>query len=299
MVLVESDDDPHHGQRVLRLADLRSDPAYRHTRVAVALLDRYRERLLNEGFAYGLSETNQLQAPPRKTQRLLGDQVDVRPEGAFHMYHVPPIMPYHLPSAYQVRPAQAEDLPVVAQLLQTQYGQTLGRPSFAADWLRETTEKHSSFGLEHVWLIENQGGEVLACAGVWDQKPLRQTLAVRFGRIMQFFIRLLALLGLIWRVPPLPTLGRPLRYAYLRWPAARVGQEKALGVLIRHLLHLMREAGDYQFLAIGLPEGDRLVKSVRGLIKFRSKFFLYSHRVKRAGIPIDPLARPYVDASLL
>ncbi len=304
MVLVESDDDPESGQRVLRLADLRTDPAYRHARVAVALLDRYRERLLDEGFAYGLTETNQLKAPPRKTQRLLGDKVEVRSEGTYHVYHVPPIMPYRIPAAYRARPAALADLTQISYLLQSQYGHTLGRPSFAQDWLLETTEKHCSFGLQHLWVIENLKGEVLACAGVWDQRQLRQTLAVRFGRFVKFFVRLLALVGLVWRVPPLPALGRPLRYAYLRWPAARVGEEKALGILIRHLLHLMREEGDYQFLAIGLPDGDRLLRSVRGLIRFSTRIALYSHRVKRDPgmrevLPVESTLRPYVDASLL
>ncbi len=304
MVLVESGGEAWEGSRVLRLADLRTDPSFRHTRVAAALMEKYRSRLIQEGFAYGLVETLQNKAPPRKTQRLLGEQVEVWPEGRFELYQLPPLRPFSKPAGMRVRTAEIADIPALSDLLLSHYADTMGRPSFDEEWLLASLQQHNSFGLEHMWLAEDDRGKILACAGVWDQRQLRQTLTVRLGRFMRVFLRFLALIGFLWKVPPLPAPGRLLRFAHLRWPACARGQEKALGVLIRHLLTVMREGGEYQFLAVGLPEGDRLKASLKGILRFKTRIFLYSHRVKARQEPAGlsklgaPL-RPFVDASLI
>jgi GNAT superfamily N-acetyltransferase len=287
--------------KVLHFSDLRTDPAYRRTRIAAKFIEIYRQKLLEEGYHYGMAEILEGNVAPVKAQRLLGEGINVVPRGAMDLYQLLPLWPYRSSQHYRTRTATPEDVPRIADLLQQCYRHVSGIPPFTVEWLERATQQHASFGVGDIWLAENQTGELLACVATWDQKGLRKTIATRFSRSMRIVVRILALLGLVWRLPPTPVEGEPLRYLYLRWPASRPGQGPALNALIKRVMREVRSRGEHQFVAVGFHEKDRLRTCLRGIVRIKSRIHLYMHQVKStcSVLPAggDPL--PFVDPGLI
>jgi GNAT superfamily N-acetyltransferase len=295
-----------HGKlvKVLHIGDLRTHPAWRGTRIAAKFVEIYRHKLLSEGYHHGSAEIMEGNAAPVKAQRLLGDAIKVCYDGAIDLYQLLPLWNYRPSKQYRYRRAEPEDLPAIAALLSRSYESNPGAPAFTEEFLARSIEAHGSFGLQNIWLAENDAGEILACLGTWDQKSLRRTVAVRLSRFFRLVVRLLAWLGAIWKVPPVPVEGRPLRYLYLRWPACQPTAVSALRNLVRVVMREVRQQGEHQFVAVGFHEKDRLKQCLRAIIRVKTKVHLYSHQVKAAAEPTALIQAsgekaPYVDVALI
>ncbi len=305
VVLIERQEH-WHGQlvKVLHIGDLRSHPAWRGTRIAAKFVEIYRTKLLQESYHHGSAEIMEGNAAPVKAQRLLGDEIRVCYDGVLDLYQLLPVWSYRPSRQYHYRQAQPEDLTSIAALLRNNYQGSSGAPEFTEEYLARSTDQHGSFSLANIWLAENDQGEILACLGTWDQKNLRRTVAVRLSRFFRLVVRLLAWLGAIWKLPPTPVEGRPLRFLYLRWPACRPDSISALRNLVRLVMREVRQQNEHQFVAVGFHEKDRLKHCLRAIIRVKTKVHLYSHQVKAAtelpSLPATEQANaPYVDLALI
>ncbi|WP_218110003.1 GNAT family N-acetyltransferase [Oligoflexus tunisiensis] len=290
--------------KVLHIGDLRTHPAWRGTRIAAKFVEIYRQKLLSEGYHHGSAEIMEGNIAPVKAQRLLGDAIKVCYDGAIDLYQLLPIWNYRPSKQYRYRKAEATDLPAIAALLSRNYENSPGAPAFTEEYLARCMEAHGSFGLQNIWIAENETGEILACLGTWDQKSLRRTVAVRLSRFFRLVVRLLAWLGAVWKVPPVPVEGRPLRYLYLRWPACQPTAVAALRNLIRVVMREVRQQGEHQFVAVGFHENDRLKQCLRAIIRVKTKVHLFSHQVKAASespalVKASGEKAPYVDVALI
>lgn len=287
---------------VLRFSDVRTDPRHRKSRIAAAFIELYRQELLSGRFDYGTTEILEGNRAPLTAHHLLGPDFEVEEDGFVHVYQLLPLWSYRQPGAYRIRKAGQDDLPALSRLLQQNFASSHGHPTFAANWLQEVLAQHPSFSLEQFYLTEDAEGQLLAAVASWDQKSLRQMICLRFDRAARWMVRILTLLGLLWRLPPVPQTGRPLRYLYLRWPAARPGAEEALKSLLRHVMNDMRRHGEYQFAAIGFHEGDDQRYCLDGLVKVKSRMHIFRHRLRTPlpnRVAEAPGGLPFADPALL
>lgn len=267
-------------RRILRFCDLRTDPAYRGSRVAATFIEIYRQLLQSGGFDCGSAEIMEGNISPIKAQRLLGEGIEVVDEGFLEIFQLFPIWSYQPRENFRLRTAEAEDLPRVAALLQKTYQGAAEAPPFDEEWLARAFDQHLSFRLENLWLAEDEAGELLACVATWDQKGLRRTVALRFHPMARAMLSFWRMLGLVWRLPPIPQAGGSLRYLYLRWPACVPHGIPALRALLKEIMRQVRQQGEHQFVAVGFHEKDSLQACLSGIFKLKMRMHLYTHRLK-------------------
>ncbi len=265
---------------VLHVGDLRTDPSIRRTRVAGRLVQLYKELLGTGRYDHGVAEFLQGNEKAIRLNKIMGEAFEIGAEGQVNFYQLLPVRNYKASKVYHYRPAAEGDKAAIVELLEASYGTTPGAPAFSIPWLEARLLEHPSFQLQDIWLALNQAGEILAIAGLWDQSSFRRTIASRYTRAMKNGVRLLAMLGLLWKLPPIPREGEALRYAFVRWPAARPGHADALNALCRHLLGKVRREGNYQFLSIGFHELDPLQHALDGLTKITERIQVFSHWLK-------------------
>ncbi len=290
-------------RRVLRFSDLRTDPAYRGSRIAATFIEIYRKKLQEEGYDCGTAEILEGNLSPIKAQRLLGEAIRVVDEGFFEIFQMFPVWSYKASSDYTLRPAALTDLPAVVTLLQETYRTAGEAPPFSLEWLTNAFDQHLSFQIENLWLAEDAQGEIKACVATWDQKGLRRTLALRFSPFARLFVRLLGMLSLLWKLPPIPQEGGSLRFLYLRWPACKAGEEMALNALIKDVMRGVRQQGEHQFVVLGFHEQDNLKRCLNGIVRIKMRMHLYTHRVKadhsHSLTARNPAPFHYVDTALI
>lgn len=265
-------------RRVLRFCDLRTDPAYRGSRVAATFIEIYRQLLQSGAYDCGSAEIMEGNISPIKAQRLLGEAIEVVDEGFFEVFQLFPIWSYKPKPRWHLRTAEPLDLPRVAELLQKTYQNVAEAPPFSETWLAGALDQHLSFRLDHLWVAEDNSGKIVAAVAMWDQKGLRRTVALRFNSLARFVVAVLRIIGLVWRLPPTPQEGGSLRYLYLRWPAAEPDAMPALRALIKEILRQTRQKGEHQFVTIGFHEKDSLRTCLGGIFKSKMRMHLYTHR---------------------
>lgn len=294
--------------KVLHFGELRTDPRLSRSRLAGRFLEIYSELLQSGPYHHGVSELSNrntvARALHRNGSKYFGPNIEMQQQGLAQVYQLLPLWNYRASKKWLYRPAREDELPRLAALLRDSHRNVLGAPQFSAEWLAHATQQHSSFGVGQIWLAEDQQGEISACVAIWDQTVFRRTVALRISRSLKFLIRFIAGLAWLWRLPPIPQEGRPLRYAYLRWPAAR--DPKALNALLRHVMRQVRSEGKQQFVAIGFHENDRLRAALRGLFRIRAPLHLYRHTIKSKAesetlLPQLPGSAPihYIDLALI
>jgi hypothetical protein len=266
--------------KVLHFGDLRIHPAVRRTRVSAKMIQIYSDLLKRGNFQRGVVEILKSNAAPSRANTLLRNEMHIQSEAHVTMFKLFPIFNYKISKDWTYRQASERDLPALSKLLQDSYKNTRGAPNFSLEWLVAATQKHSSFNLSHILLAINHSGEISACLGLWDQSALRKTIVLRYSRILKFFVRLLALLGFLWKLPPLPKAGRSLHFSYLRWMAFRADEPLAMKSLLRYALRKTRDDGTKQFLVVGMSEGDRLRPALSGILKLKEPVHIYSHYPK-------------------
>lgn len=268
--------------KVLHFGDLRIHPGVRRTRVTAKMIQIYSDLLKRGNFQRGVVEILKSNAAPSRANTLLRNEMHIQSEAHVTMFKLLPVINYKISKDWTYRQANERDLPALSRLLQDFYRNVKGAPNFSLEWLVAATQKHSSFNLSHVLLAINERGEISACLGLWDQSALRKTIVLRYSRILKFFVRLLAFMGLLWKMPPLPKAGRSLHFSYLRWMAFRKDEPAALKSLVRFALRKTRQDGKKQFLIFGVNERDPLRSSISGIFKLKEPMHVYSHYPKEA-----------------
>ncbi len=291
--------------RVLHLGDLRIHPSVRRTRIANKLIQIYSDRLRSGPYHHGAVEILKTNAGPSRANALLRNEMTISPPAVVSVYKLLPLWDLKISKDWAYRQAKPSDLPALARLLQKAYREVPGAPCFTLEWLQETLQKHSSFSLANLSVAQSENGEIVACLAQWDQSALRKTMVRRYPRLLKFFIRLLALIGILWMLPPLPKEGQSLPIQYFRWAAAKPDSIKALQSLMRFALRNMRQERKFQLVMIAFSKGDLLRSAVRGIPRFRELMHIYIHQLKtpESGLTPAPTRRQkqllYVDLALI
>lgn len=289
--------------KVLHIGDLRTDPSLRRTKIAAKLIDIYREMLYSGDYDHGMVEILKGNDGAISLNKLLGDDFVVGVEGNINFYQLLPVRSYWPSKKWAYRQATPFDIPVIAALMQKSYGGFPGAPDFSPDWLKKQFAKHSSFNVSNIWLAVDSDMTVVASAGLWDQSSFRRTIASHYNKGMKRMVRLMALLGLLWKLPPIPKEGQTLNYLFIRWPVAAPENIEALGALNRFLLNRVRREGKHQFLSVGFNEHDPMQESLEGMTKLKESIQVFSHWLKASEsfqtLENVPMQKRFVDLTLI
>jgi len=180
----------------------------------------------------------------------------------------------------RVQSATEEDIPALLRLL-IQYGQ---RHQLAAVWtdarLRSLT--HHGLTQERFFLVR-EGGEVVACGALWDQRCFRQVVVQGYAGMVGAARPLLNAASRFTGRPPLPQPGAALAQAFLSPLALVNGAGDLLPEFIGALLPLAAASG-LEWLTLALPGGDARLTALRRRFSTRT----WASRLYRVGWPDQP-----------
>lgn len=289
--------------KVLHIGDTRADPSLRRSRVAARLIDVYLELLRSGEYDHGIVEILEGNKAGRALNSLLTEEFALSDEGRMNFYQLVPFRSYRLSRKWHYRQATHKDLPALVSIFDACYSKAPGAPHFTVEWLEKELSIDPSFTIDHLWVAADAHDQVVAMLGLWDQSPFRRTIATKFTRGIRSAVRFLAMLGLLWKLPPIPREGQALRYAFGRWPIAKPENIEALSALCRFALNKVHHDKKHQFLSIGFHERDPLVASLEGITKVQEKIEIFTYWLKDSeGYRVakqDPEGKRFVDLSLI
>lgn len=289
--------------KVLHIGDLRSDPDIRRGKVATIMIEVYRGMLNSGEYDHGIVEVLHGNSAARNLNKIIDDQYFISEEGFMNFYQLVPFRSYRISKSWQYRLAREGDLPDIVELFAANYGLAPGAPHFTLEWLKREIAIDPSFQLDHIWVAVDGSDKVVAAMGLWDQTSFRRTVATKFTKGIKGAVRLLAAVGLLWKLPPIPREGQALKFAYGRWPVAKAENVEALGSLIRFVLNRVHRDRNHQFLSIGFHESDPLAKALDGITKVQEKIEIFTHWNKNSTeypkVKHGPEGVRFVDLSLI
>lgn len=289
--------------KVLHIGDTRADPSLRRSRVAARLIDVYLELLRSGEYDHGIVEILEGNKAGRGLNSLLTEEFVLGDEGRMNFYQLVPFRSYRISKKWHYRRASRADLPAIVSIFDTCYGEAPGAPHFTVEWLEKELSIDPSFTLDNLWVAADENNQVAAMVGLWDQSSFRRTIATKFTRGIRSAVRFLAMVGLVWKLPPIPREGHALHYAFGRWPIAKPENVEALGALCRFVLNKVHRDKKHQFLSIGFHERDPLAASLEGITKVQEKIEIFTHWLKDSEgykeAKHGPEGKRFVDLSLI
>jgi hypothetical protein len=137
------------------------------------------------------------------------------------------------------------------------------RHQFATVWTAESLRALENQGLPlSRFLLALNGGEVLACGALWDQRGFRQTVIQAYSRSLAVARPFVNLASGIIGTPRLPRAGSVLAHAFLSPLACTDGAESILPDFIEAAFPLAAQAG-VEFVTLALPTTDSRLSALR------------------------------------
>jgi len=217
---------------------------------------------LDRGAAFGLSIANTAnEVVPRMLQRRFP-----RARRGVPIHGVCILLgpAYRQPLRFECRRATPDDLPDVAALLRRSRERALLSSTLEPEGLPRLPDAR----LEDLLFVRHRG-RVVATLGLWDQDALRCVMVRGYAKREAWLRRGFNRLRGLARFAPLPAPGEPLRIVHTLFLAAEPGYEHAWGTLLRHACRLRSTTG-HSLLVVGLPATSRLLRTCRGLPRFKN-----------------------------
>ena len=159
----------------------------------------------------------------------------------------------------RVEPATTAHIPALLRVL-NQHGR---RYQFATVWTAERLHSLARHGLPlERFLIAMDGGEIIACGALWDQRCFRQTVIQGYAGALGLGRPWLNVANRILGRPHLPPPGTALAQAFLSPLALRDGAEALLPELVEAFFPLASKLG-IEWLTLALPAGDARLSVLR------------------------------------
>lgn len=93
--------------------------------------------------------------------------------------------------------------------------------------------------------VVREGSAIVAALGEWDAHAIKTTRVVGMPWTLRALSAVMGVASKVLPTAPLPTVGEPLRFPYLRHAAHRPGHEAALDALVRERVNAARARGDH------------------------------------------------------
>lgn len=166
---------------------------------------------------------------------------------------------FQLPAEYAVRQATQDDLVGISQFLQTVYRRYQCAPVWDEATLRSpvlTPELEPT----DFFLVERHA-EIVACAALWDQRRVKQSVVRGYRRPLGFLRPLINLAAGVSRVPRLPPSGEALSQAWLSHLAVDRDAEMTIPGLVQTILNAAAGRHIEQLLS-GLADDNPILNHI-------------------------------------
>jgi hypothetical protein len=128
--------------------------------------------------------------------------------------------------------------------------------------------------------VIRHGAEIIAAAGLWDQRRFRQTVVRAYSPALAAARPLIKVAGNFFGVPPLPSVGGVLSHAFLSPLVLRAGYDALLINLVARFRRRAAARG-VDYLTLALPSADSRLASLRRRFRCRT----YESRLYRVQWP--------------
>ena len=182
-------------------------------------------------------------------------------------------------ASIQLVPATPACLQEMVRLL----NESARRYQLAAVWTEENLhamEKHG-LPLTHI-LLARDGGKIVACGALWDQRSFRQTVVRGYSSALTAIRPLVNIAAHVFRTPRLPRVGSALAHAFLSPLAIADEAETMLPNFIASCFQAANKFG-VEYLTLALPADDPRLS----LLQRRFSTRLYRSRLYRVDWPGD------------
>lgn len=219
--------------------------------------------------------------------------------GMAHIYQVLPYRRYRVDSAFDIRPASADDVPAIANLLHETYEDYASSPLFDEGHLERALDQGHGFGIDCLRVAEHRG-RIVAAAAFWDQFDMRRTVVQKVTAQTAALLAGLRVIGPLVGLPSPPRKGRPLRHLFLRFPAAHKEHLDALRSLVHAELNAMKKRGLHQFLWASFHQADPLSRCVEKTWKTKISTNIFHFATSDETTLFEDASHPsYVDFALI
>jgi hypothetical protein len=205
-----------------------------------------------------------------------------------------------------VRPASAQDLPAVLDLLATSGPRRQFFPRLTADDFLSPEGAMSGLSLDNVLLAEREGRLIGTFAG-WDQSSYRQSVVHAYHGSLRWLRPFYNAWTLLTGQPGLPRPGTPFRYLMGAIPVVAGDDEDVFAAMLQALRqHAARSGanahgGHWSHLLLGLHQSDPLLRVAQRLraATYVTRLFLVSWPdADQARLALDGRV-PYLEAGSL
>jgi hypothetical protein len=160
---------------------------------------------------------------------------------------------------FRVEPAAQEHVPAMLRLL----NDSARRHQLGAVWTEEGLLSAEDHGLPlNRYLLALDGGAIIACGALWDQRKFRQTVICKYSMPLSLARPMLNAAGGIFGWPRLPRPGSILGHAFLSPLAFAEGAQALLPEFIGAFFGPAAQAG-IEFVTLALPGNDERLPALR------------------------------------
>jgi hypothetical protein len=216
-----------------------------------------------------------------------------------HIYTIFLTLPLSHGHHYKIRRAQAEDIPVIARLLQFEHRDRL----FGNICTEETFSaalKKKGLSIRDYFLAFDRTGQCCGVCAAWDMTTMKQTRVLHFGRKFLPVQMAYTTLSVLFNRPSLPGPGEHFREATITDYAVRDRDPGIMHALLRAVYNEFRQLG-YHFLTWGSSSDDPLLKAANGFMRQRvvSNIVLFSTNCEWLEEGAVKNHLPYIDVSAI
>ncbi len=164
----------------------------------------------------------------------------------------------------RVESATPERVPDLLRVLNAQ------RQQLATTWTAERLRALAAHGLPlERFLLALDGGEVVACGALWDQRAFRQTVIRGYSQALAFARPLVNVARRALGTPRLPPVSSVLAHAFLSPLAFAEGAAALLPTFVEAFFPFARSSG-VDFLTLALPSDDARLPALRDRFSTRT-----------------------------
>jgi hypothetical protein len=190
----------------------------------------------------------------------------------------------------EIGAAEARDEAGLVDLLDDFHRRRSFAPVFAEGGLRSLLASSPGMALSD-YLVARRAGRVVAAVGVWDAGAVKQTHVITMPWKLRASFAVGRGIGRLFGWSPFPAPGDRLRFRYLRHPAFRDGDERALNALVRVAVNEARARRDH-FVLFTCADDDPLRLAVEGIPRSSYRYALRAGAAAPGQRPPLPPAAP-------
>lgn len=165
--------------------------------------------------------------------------------------------------SYNVRKAEAGDIPGIVTLLNNEHKERLFGKIFNEATFEDYLKKCPGLSINDYYLAFSRSGRLCGVCAAWDCHSFKQTRVLEYGRKLKRARAAYNALSLLFRVPSLPVPGDSFKDVIITDYAVHDRDPKIMNILLRSVYKDFRKLG-YQNILWGCSADDPLLQATTG-----------------------------------